>query len=497
MIDSVRILFLNSVTAKAANLLRSAGIFLILLSAALGFSMNAAKACTSPTGVAGDIVYNTTHAMMQFCNGTIWVSMAGMSQQGCTVNTAVESGFCAGSFNGNDLIITPRGCAIGAANASACTGDDINMDYQAGNGDNNTTLLPADGAAAQTAALAAGLGDASGSIAQYCNSITIDSRSWRPPSLGEMLVIMRNKASLTGTAALTLTDDYWSSNLSDFFGNAWKVGQNNSVSVDNSSYTGNLIRCVRTIAPAVNTDPCNTTPTTYSTAGAFTYTVPAGCSSIQIQAFGAGGGGDPTNGARGGGGGGAASGVVQSSTLLIAGGGGGGGGGENNAQSLGGGGGYATGIFSVSSGASLDVYVGAGGSNSVGNTGGDGGTAGGNSALAGTRGGDRRAPATAGANYGGAGGGGEEDNGANAIYGGAGGRGNGGGVCGTSTNGGACSTEDGGGGGGYADPSATSVTTTLGSNGSTGAAANSGPGTGGGTGSSAAGSGRVVITPQG
>lgn len=32
--------------------------------------------CTFPDGVEGEIVYNTTHKVAQFCNGTHWISMA-------------------------------------------------------------------------------------------------------------------------------------------------------------------------------------------------------------------------------------------------------------------------------------------------------------------------------------------------------------------------------------------------------------------------------------
>jgi len=37
----------------------------------------ARAACTSPTGAAGDMIYNTDHNVMQFCDGTNWIGMAG------------------------------------------------------------------------------------------------------------------------------------------------------------------------------------------------------------------------------------------------------------------------------------------------------------------------------------------------------------------------------------------------------------------------------------
>ena len=61
---------------------------------------------------------------------------------------------------------------------------------------------------------------------------------------------------------------------------------------------------------------CNTTIITYSTPGIYAYSVPQACTSLKIEAFGAGGGFNI-----GGGGGGSI--VLDASTVLVAGGGGG------------------------------------------------------------------------------------------------------------------------------------------------------------------------------
>ena len=43
----------------------------------LTFSATSAHAvCINPAGTEGEVVYNTTHNVMQFCDGTDWVSMA-------------------------------------------------------------------------------------------------------------------------------------------------------------------------------------------------------------------------------------------------------------------------------------------------------------------------------------------------------------------------------------------------------------------------------------
>lgn len=39
--------------------------------------LSANAACTNPAGVEGNQVYNTTHKVMQYCDGTTWISMKG------------------------------------------------------------------------------------------------------------------------------------------------------------------------------------------------------------------------------------------------------------------------------------------------------------------------------------------------------------------------------------------------------------------------------------
>lgn len=51
-------------------------IFLISFSFLLFLLPVSAHACSNPTGVEAEIIYNTDHKVMQFCNGTNWISMA-------------------------------------------------------------------------------------------------------------------------------------------------------------------------------------------------------------------------------------------------------------------------------------------------------------------------------------------------------------------------------------------------------------------------------------
>lgn len=57
----------------------------------------ASAACTDPVGSAGDTLYNTDYATMQFCNGTTWISMAAsgmLTELDPKVSTLTSSNFC-------------------------------------------------------------------------------------------------------------------------------------------------------------------------------------------------------------------------------------------------------------------------------------------------------------------------------------------------------------------------------------------------------------------
>ncbi len=49
-----------------------------------------AVGCTTPTGTAGDQIYNTTYNIMQYCNGTSWVNMPGNT----TIGSLVSGKWC-------------------------------------------------------------------------------------------------------------------------------------------------------------------------------------------------------------------------------------------------------------------------------------------------------------------------------------------------------------------------------------------------------------------
>ena len=233
--------------------------------------------------------------------------------------------------------------------------------------------------------------------------------------------------------------------------------------------------------------PCTDPPTTFNTAGTFTYEIPENCSEVTIEVFGAGGSGGESITQRGG------ERASDGQLLAVAGGGGGGGGieGKDYTTSRGGGGGYAQAFVTIDAGEILDIWVGGGGIDPNNDTGGNGGVT---TPYQGGRGGNRRNNAVNTTVYGGGGGAGAENRGGDSVWGGAGGRGDDGGTCGVSTNGGACANQNGGGGGGFSFSGGTVINGSNGGAGA-GAAANGGPGEG--RSGSPGGEGLVVITPGG
>lgn len=65
-------------------------------------SGNAHAACSNPTGNAGDNIYNTDFATMQFCNGTAWVAMSG----GATAGSITANSFCLANAGGTAIDCT-------------------------------------------------------------------------------------------------------------------------------------------------------------------------------------------------------------------------------------------------------------------------------------------------------------------------------------------------------------------------------------------------------
>lgn len=63
----------------------------LLVSAVTLFSGKAFAACGTPSGIAGDIIYNSTYNVLQYCNGTNWINAG---SPGATVGTMTAGDFC-------------------------------------------------------------------------------------------------------------------------------------------------------------------------------------------------------------------------------------------------------------------------------------------------------------------------------------------------------------------------------------------------------------------
>ena len=361
--------------------------------------------------------------------------------------------------------------------------------------------------------------------AAYCDGLSAHTHTdWYLPAKDELNLLWNSGSPIAGVTAFF----YWSSTegtdsfcVSNSYSCAWEQRfdngtQNQFGSKDNP----NSVRCVRkdaaTGTPAlqycngtswINTGSgsgtCDTTPVNFTTAGIHAYGFSSACTSLTIEAFGAGGGYG-----RGGGGGGSV--VLDGTTLLVAGGGGGGGGNNDS----GGGGGYGTDSVTTASisASALTIVVGGGGECTNGDGGDFLGTAyvstgdstdvtAGDSTYGGGGGAntDSSGNATAGdSTYGGGGGahtsGSGNRHGGDSTYGGGGGATGSGGSYGSSTNGNN-GTANGGGGGGHF-PAAGGTIGSDGNNATGGTAANSGPGDGAGSSCTTfASDGRVTITP--
>jgi hypothetical protein len=88
--------------------------------------VNLYAACTSPAGAEGEVVYNDDYNVMQFCNGTSWVSMAAPSlvETDPQVGTVTSSNFCKANVGGTAIDCSTANIAIsdiGATGTASAT----------------------------------------------------------------------------------------------------------------------------------------------------------------------------------------------------------------------------------------------------------------------------------------------------------------------------------------------------------------------------------------
>lgn len=515
-----------------------------MVAVSVGLSISSANAaCNTPVGVAGDVIYNKSQGVLQYCNNTNWIAAGAQTPQITQGYFVLASGTYTGNLSGlagadticlNDLNTNDW---MGKSSAGPLTAGRVKAFLCDGTTCNNLapstqyyfarSNVPTTGGDSFTTD-ATGRGPGDTNSWSGATRLGIIANLWMNRHENGTASYWENEPETYGnhctgwTVSSGVNGEYGSTSQSD--NRRWSSSSQSCATANRlvcvvqptsagtcSSPTGSTMDILFNSASSVMQycngvswiamgpiggvpagTGCDTTPVTVTTPGASTFNMPANCNSVTVEAFGAGGSGSlDSQSQRGAGGGGGSSAVVRNtgSVLLVVGGGGGGGGGVDGASgSRGGGGGYAIATSAVTPGEVLDVYVGGGGVRATSDTGGAGGATG---TYAGGKGGNRRQNGT-GATYGGAGGGGAENTGGSSTYGGAGGAGDDGGSCGTSTNGGACSGVYGGGGGGFSISGGTVI---IGSRGnvSSGAAANGGPGSG--AQNATGGNGRVVITP--
>lgn len=76
----------------------------ILAALIFGGSSPSFAACSGPTGAEGDMIYNSSHHMMQFCNGSDWVAMAGSGGGGGgSANTCPPESYFTGSTDNQPI----------------------------------------------------------------------------------------------------------------------------------------------------------------------------------------------------------------------------------------------------------------------------------------------------------------------------------------------------------------------------------------------------------
>lgn len=93
--------------------------FPVLLIAALLASAPLRADCVNPAGVNGEAIYNADHSVMQFCNGTKWISMAASglgTEVDPKVGTLTNGKWC--SSNGSIITCTEDAPVSGAGGSS-------------------------------------------------------------------------------------------------------------------------------------------------------------------------------------------------------------------------------------------------------------------------------------------------------------------------------------------------------------------------------------------
>jgi hypothetical protein len=217
-------------------------------------------ACLSPAGSGGDVWFNKDHAVMQYCNGTNWISMlapgATIEPSGCDAigDVCSDGSIYAGlSPDGNaPMFTTPADAGSMSWNNGVgpdiettlpnCTDDTPGTDPSCRTGASNTDILK-------------GLADAGAPYvaASYCADLTAHGHSdWYLPAVDELNVLYLNNAAIGGFD--TSGNWYWAS--SEYTDNLARIQRFNDGDQDvGGKAIEYLARCVRKGDPCARATP--------------------------------------------------------------------------------------------------------------------------------------------------------------------------------------------------------------------------------------------------
>lgn len=389
--------------------------------------------CSAPAGAEGAIFYNTNTNVLEYCNGNVWINMGNASSgsPGCT-NPAASPGkivfnssnkrlmYCNGTewVNAGGWTLDTDPDSFGFTNLTdqnLSTQVTSNIIQIAGLG--GSAPVTASGASAQvrvcadaacTTVLSTWSGSANIGNGQYLQARQTTSGSYNTTTTGNINV---GTIATTWTAATLLapcgTQSVTWSSCSGTLGSTLASGSSTLITNTAANYTGSVTvtctdgtldhsspSCASLVVPGSQD---------YTTAGSYTFTVPA-FNTLTVQVWGGGGG-------AGGRGAGGNAGSASSFSGVSGAAGTGGGANMSGGTSIGGAGGTATGgdtNTTGSAGSNTSTFAGANGGNSPnGGTGGAGtGTANGNGSAGNPPGGGGGGGGGAGAAARGGGGGG-------------------------------------------------------------------------------------------